>query len=219
MIETPIFVIDFEGSRQSGVVEYGYAVLRGGEIVEAATRLCAPTGEISMRERGQHGISKDEAAQQAPFSEEWVRFAGMRESGPFCAHNATVEDGLLRSEWACPRTSPDFSEAGKSVASWGPWLDTLHLYRQVYPQLNSHKLEDLVGTFQLQATLDQQAEVRCPPMRRRYHCALYDALASALLLQHLLNEPALGGPSLRWLFLQSAASGAARDAMGQQDLL
>ena len=59
----------------------------------------------------------------------------------------------------------------------------------------------------------------CPVDRRRYHCALYDALASALLLRRLAEEPTLKNASMRWLFLQSAASVAARDAMGQQELL
>ncbi|TVP79568.1 MAG: hypothetical protein EA353_05895 [Puniceicoccaceae bacterium] len=51
------------------------------------------------------------------------------------------------------------------------------------------------------------------------HCALYDALASALLLRRLGEEPELKGGTLRWLFLQSAASDAARERMGQQEFL
>lgn len=219
MFETPIHVIDFEGSRQSGVVEYGYATVAHGGVVDAQTRICAPVGTISDLDRGQHGISEQRAAREAPFAAEWPLFAGLRESGPFCAHNAAVEDGFLRAAWACPRTSPDFSEPGQQTATWGPWLDTLHLYRRLYPQLESHKLEGLVLLFDLQAKLDQQAVTLCPPGRRHYHCALYDALASALLLCRLADEPALREASLRWLFLQSAASDAARDAMGQQELL
>ena len=38
MIGTPIHVIDFEGSRQSGIVEYGVVTLHGAEIVAAHTR-------------------------------------------------------------------------------------------------------------------------------------------------------------------------------------
>lgn len=219
MFQTPIHVIDFEGSRQSGVVEYGYATVAHGDIVDAQTRICAPVGTISDVDRGQHGISEGRAAREAPFAAEWSLFAGLRESGPFCAHNASVEDGFLRAVWACPRTSPDFSEPGTSTATWGPWLDTLHLYRRIYPQLESHKLEGLVVLFDLQAKLDARGATLCPPERRHYHCALYDALASALLLCRLADEPTLGDASLRWLFLQSAASDAAREAMGQQELL
>jgi hypothetical protein len=40
-----------------------------------------------------------------------------------------------------------------------------------------------------------------------------------LLLRRLTEEPTLKGASLRWLFLQSAGSVAARDSMGQQKFL
>lgn len=218
MFETPIHIIDFEGSRQSGVVEYGYVTVEGGEIVDSQTRICAPVGTISDMDRVQHGISERRASSEASFAAEWSLFARLRETGPFCAHNASVEDGFLRAVWACPRTSPDFSEAGQSTASWGPWLDTLYLYRRIYPQLKSHKLQELIVVFDLQAELDAQAHTVCPAERRHYHCALYDALASALLLRHLAGEPNLREATLRWLFLQSAASDAARDDMGQQQL-
>ncbi len=219
MFDTPIHVIDFEGSRQSGVVEYGYVTLKNGEIVDSQTRICAPVGTITDLDRGQHGISEGLASNHALFELEWSLFSRLRQSGAFCAHNASVEDGFLRGVWSCPRTSPDFAEPGQFTATWAPWLDTLHIYRRVYPQLENHKLQALIEIFDLQAALDAQAVTICPAERCHYHCALYDALASALLLRRLADEPTLKDASLRWLFLQSAASVAARDAMGQQELL
>ena len=219
MFDSPIHVIDFEGSRQSGVVEYGCVTLENGEIVDSQTRICAPVGTITDLDRGQHGISEGRASNHALFELEWSLFARLRQSGAFCAHNASVEDGFLRGVWSCPRTSPDFAEPGQFTATWAPWLDTLHIYRRVYPQLENHKLQALIEIFDLQAALDAQAVTICPAERCHYHCALYDALASALLLRRLADEPTLKDASLRWLFLQSAASVAARDAMGQQELL
>ena len=218
MFDTPIHVIDFEGSRQSGVVEYGYVTLDRGEIVDSRTRICAPAGTITHFDQGQHGISEDRASSEALFEVEWSLFSCIRQSGAFCAHNASFEDGLLRAYWPCPRTSPDFSEPGQTTATWSPWLDTLHIYRRLYPQLESHKLQALIEIFDLQANLDAKAVTICPAGRCHYHCALYDALASALLLLRLTEEPTLKDVSLRWLFLQSVASDAARDAMGQQKL-
>jgi len=218
VIATPIHVIDFEGSRQSGIVEYGVVTLVGATIVATQTRLCAPIGTISDRDRMQHGISEEAASAEARFDAEWSFFAELRETGPLCAHNAAVEDGLLRTVWPYPRNSPNFSEEGQSTATWGPWLDTLYLYRRIYPQLESHKLGDLIEQFNLQADLDEQAKLYCPEKRQRYHCALYDTLASALLLRRLYEEPDLKAMSLRWLFLQSSSTDAARDSMGQQDL-
>jgi DNA polymerase-3 subunit epsilon len=218
MISTPIHVIDFEGSRQSGIVEYGVVTLIGSEIAATYTRLCAAVGTISDRDRRQHGISEEAVATQPLFETEWEFFANLRSTGPLCAHNAAVEDGLLRTVWAYPRSSPDFSDSGQAIASWGPWLDTLYLYRRIYPQLERHKLGDLIGLFQLQSSLDEQAALYCPEKRQHYHCALYDTLASALLLRRLYEEPEFKAMSLRWLFLQSASTDAGRDSMGQQDL-
>jgi DNA polymerase-3 subunit epsilon len=218
MLSTPIHIIDFEGSRQSGVVEYGVVTLLGDRIEATYSRLCSPIGTISDRDRQQHGISEELAAGEALFSAEWKLFSGLRESGPLCAHNVAVEDGLLRSVWPYPRSSPDFAEEAQSTASWGPWIDTLQLYRRVYPQLESHKLGKLVELFGLGSELTAQANLHCPAKRGRFHCALYDSLASALLLRRLYDESELGEISLRWLIVNSAASSASRDALGQQDL-
>lgn len=218
MFSIPIHIIDFEGSRQSGVVEYGVVTLLGSEIVETHSRLCAPTGEISEHDRQQHGISQSEVLKEAPFESEWKLFAGLRERGPLCAHNVAVEDGLLRAVWPYPRNSPDFSESGSVTANWGPWIDTLQLYRRIYPQLESHKLGDLIHLFKLESELDVQAALYCPAKRGRYHCALYDALASALLLRRLYGEPEWSELTLRWLIVNSAASVSLRDGLAQQDL-
>ena len=216
--ETPIHVIDFEGSRQSSIVEYGVVTLLGTGIVATQTRLCAPIGTISDQDRLHHGISEDIAGQEARFDADWPYFADLREKGPFCAHNAAVEDQLLGAVWPYPRNSPDFTGEGQYVATWGPWLDTLYLYRRTYAQLSSYKLADLIADFALQTELDELAMLYCPEKRRRFHCALYDALASALLLKRLYTEPDLAPISLHRLFLQSASTGEARDSIGQLKL-
>ena len=211
MFADAIQVMDFEGSRQSGVVEFGVVTLRQGRIEGVETRICAATGTISDADRRQHGLGEAAVADHPPFQSYWEYFAGLRERGPFCAHNAAVEDGLLRAVWPYPRRSPDFSGRAGTVLSWGPWLDTLAVYRSLYPDLASHKLEALVERFALGARLDEAAAVYCPPDRDRYHCALYDSLASAFLLLQLWDEPSLSGIGLEWLMAESAASGKARD--------
>ena len=219
MINTPIHVIDFEGSRQSGVVEYGVATLAAGSLTATDTRICAPVGTISDLDRAQHGISEEMAQGNEPFEREWSLFSRLREEGPFGAHNVAVEAGLLAMIWPCPKQCPNFAEPEIRAADWGPWLDTLRLYRRIYPGMESYGLEALVQAFGLQEALDRQAGLSCPVGRRRYHCALYDAIASALLLQRLFSEPELESASLRWLILQSAASASERESMGQQELL
>ncbi|MFP4156136.1 MAG: 3'-5' exonuclease [Opitutales bacterium] len=219
MLQTPIHVIDFEGSRQSGVVEYGIATVSGARVTASYSRICAPVGTISDRDREQHGISEDLARDAEPFDVEWPLLSKLRRAGPFCAHNVSVESGLLRAVWPCPGQVPDFAEPGLMGADWGPWLDTLQLYRRIYGGLESYKLQALVEVFCLQEALDAQGRLLCPPERRRYHCALYDALASALLLIRLFEEKDLASASLRWLITQSASSSSQRESMEQQELL
>ena len=218
MIETPIYVIDFEGSRQSGIVEYGVVTLLGTGIIATHTRMCAPSGTISNQDLMQHGISEERAGREAPFDADWSLFADWRTKGPFCAHNAFVEDGLLCAVWAHPRNSPNFAREGESIATWGPWLDTLYLYRRLYPQLSGFSIIDLISAFGLQDELDELAKIYCPEKRRQYHCALYDAFASALLLKRLYLEPDFDRISLHWLFLQSASNPSERDSIGQMSL-
>ena len=219
MFEFPIHVVDFEGSRQSGVVEYGCVTLEHGGLEKSYSCICAPAGKISKLDRVQHGITEGCAEKESPFTAHWSLFAGLRETGLFCAHNSAVEEGFLRAVWPFPRNSPHFLEPGLQTATWGPWLDTLHLYRRVYPHLDSYKLEDLVRLFDLQTLLDKHAATMCPIDRSNYHCALYDALGSAMLLDRLRREPSLQFASLNWFFKQSAASDNVYDAMGQQELL
>ena len=217
MILTPIHVIDFEGSRQSGIVEYGIATVVGRSITSTYTRICAPMGTISDMDRAQHGIHEEVAGLNDPFDYDWALFSGLRENGPFAAHNVVVEEGLMSAVWPYPRQCTNFAEPDIKAADWGPWLDTLQLFRRIYPGLETYGLEALLQEFGLQERLDQLAQLHCPADRRRYHCALYDAIASALLMIQLVSEPELVDASLRWLILQSASSELERQSMGQQE--
>ncbi|HEY1764769.1 MAG TPA: 3'-5' exonuclease, partial [Opitutaceae bacterium] len=55
-IDQPVFFIDFEGSQDSGVLEYGIATLHGGRVTAALTRLCAPTGRVRTEDTEIHGL-------------------------------------------------------------------------------------------------------------------------------------------------------------------
>lgn len=215
---TPIHFIDFEGNTTSGILEFGVVTLRGGEIGEARTRLCAAQGRIRDDDAAVHGLRAEQVAGAAPFRDEWEYFAGLRESGPLAAHFAAVENSLLKSVWAYPRHAPDFALPGRPVAEWGPWIDTGRLYPQFFPQLGEAKLERLIAATGLQAELDARAAQVCPAERRGYHAALYDALAGALLLRTLLARPELATATVPWLLQMSTLDGDKRGALQQGDL-
>ena len=217
-VEQPVFFIDFEGSRAAGILEYGVATVLGGRVVEAKTRLCRAAGPVRAEETARHGLRENDLVAQAPFAEDFDFFAGRREQGPLAAHFAGVENALLKAVWPYPRRSPDFARPGERMADWGPWIDTGALYGQFYPRLVSLKLADLVSICGLQAELDALAALHCPPTRRCYHAALYDALAGATLLASLAREPWLAELSPAQLLALSALDPEKRDALQQREL-
>jgi DNA polymerase-3 subunit epsilon len=216
--DAPIHFIDFEGSRQSGILEFGVVTMQAGVIAATGSRCCAATGRIPPEDTAVHGLRADELAGEAPFSAEWELFAGLRERGPLAAHFSGVENGLLKSVWPYPRTAPDFAQPGRSAGEWGPWIDTGRLYPQFFPQFGSGKLEHLVTVCGLQEELDAQAALHCPAARRFYHAALYDALAGALLLLAFLRRPEFATATIPWLLQMSTLDGAKRGALQQPDL-
>lgn len=216
--EQPIFFVDFEGSRASGILEFGVVEVLRGAVVNARTRICRATGRVRAEDTAVHGLSEASVATHAPFAEEWAYFSSLRELGPLAAHYAGVENGLLKSVWPYPRSSPDFARPGQRVVDWGPWVDSARLYAQLYPQLASGKLESLVTACGLQGELDAQAAAYCPPDRRHYHAALYDALAGALLLASLARDPQVAALTTMQLLALSTLDGEKRDALQQGNL-
>ncbi|GHC12250.1 3'-5' exonuclease [Cerasicoccus arenae] len=215
--DIPVYVIDFEGAPKTGVVEYGVVEMRGGGVASTSTRLCRPRDELTSQDTRLHGIAQSDVSDCAPFADEWERFRDWRGGGVFGAHHAAVEQGLLKQQWNYPPASPDYLGGGR-VADWGPWVDTRRLYEVVYPGLESYQLGALIERFALQSELAALAESHCPEKRQRAHCALYDALASALLLLRLLAEPGYEDASIGWLLEHSLPSAEKKQAARQGDL-
>ena len=221
MLDTPIHVIDFEGSQHSGVLEWGVVTLKAGAIVGAQSRLCGSRSNILGSEMAQHGISEALVRDLPTFDKDWEIFMNFREEGVLCSHHASVENRLLRSVWPYPRACKDFSnsESEKKILDWGPWLDTLQMYRNLYPKLASYKLDALVLQFELESELNTLAQMYCDESRLKFHCALYDALAAALLLKRLFFLKELVDLSLNQLFILSSSSNEAFERRIQQELL
>lgn len=213
--DLPVHVIDFEGGARCGIVEFGVVTLQGGEVQALHTRLCRPRAALTAEETALHGLTDTAVAGNEPFEAEWERFAALRATGVLAAHFCATEDALLRGCWPCPRLSPDFLEPGRTMAEWGPWIDTGRVAAEVLPPRTSRKLEDVVGVLGLQAGLEELASRFCPPLRRRFHAAAYDALAAALVLARLARD-ADGRPwSLARLLVASTADARRREARQQ----
>ncbi len=203
-IKNPIFAIDFEGSKQIGIVEYGIAEIQNGEIVACSTRICAPKKNISQSDAKFFDITTEQANKFAPFEDDLELFCDMRKHGIFAAHNATAEDTMLRA--ACP--VPPIVEnplTNRECASWSPYIDTCVLAKKLF-KLKSAKLSDVISALELNDALEQTAQKYCPNERKKYHCALYDAIASALILVKICSFDGFENVTTNWLLKYSSTS-------------
>jgi DNA polymerase-3 subunit epsilon len=216
--EQPIHFVDFEGNQTSGILEFGVATLLRGEIVDARTRLCRPIGTVSAAETAVHGLASGQLQGMNPFADDWEYFTALRETGPLAAHFAGVENALIKSVWPYPRRSPDFARPGHEVIDWGPWIDSARILGQLYPNLETARLESLVEVAGATQTLDELAAKFCPEHRRHYHAALYDALAGALLLTTIARDPQVAALSIMQLLALSTLDPVKRDRFTQTEL-
>lgn len=125
-----------------------------------------------------HGIHSDDLADAPPLMSLWPSIKGSLGGNLVVAHGYGTEKRYLRA----------FPAHG-----FGPWIDTLLLARAAWPNLPSHALGDLCDHFQL----TQQVSELVPD--KTWHDALYDAVASLVLLEHLITEFDLSQSSIELL--------------------
>ncbi len=121
---------------------------------------------------GQHRANREAIAEAPPFYEVWPALHARLAAAIPTAHNISTERTLLR------RFAP--------MTNYPMWVDTLPLARHAYPGLGAYSLEALIPRLGLQERLLQLVPGRAP------HDAFYDAVACALLLEHLLSLPGWG---------------------------
>jgi len=202
-----LFMIDFEGSKKSGVVESGVVELLGGrEIISAQTACYRPIGPMDNSEIRTHGLKAGSLSEKSYFHHHFDTFKVYRQKGFFGAHYACVEDAFLTATWPYPGDVPCALEPGYKTNQWGPWIDTCMIYKRLYPSLPSHQLSDLIDVFALTPALQVCAQQWVPLNRQRFHAALFDALACALLLIRLFSLPGLEGLTYPWLLQASLSS-------------
>ncbi|MDR1255259.1 MAG: 3'-5' exonuclease [Puniceicoccales bacterium] len=204
MFNGPVYVIDFEGSWVGGIVEYGIVgILLDKGIFETRTRLCQTNVPVAISEYRCHGILNRELVHCLPFSQDLGFFIKARQQGIFCAHNAAFENQLLSRYCPVLEIEKSFATYDKRDMGWGPWLDTYGLYKHLLPRKVDCGLSHLIATLRLETNLNALANKFCPSTRKKYHCALYDALASALLLLKFACMPQNQGKDLNAYIAQS----------------
>ena len=118
---------------------------------------------------GRHAQLRDEIAAAPTMSALCPTILPMLTGKYLVAHNAGTERAALA--------------AAAPLHKFGPWLDTLALSRAVWQGLDSYTLEDLCARFDLRVAVS----ALCPALAP--HDALYDAVACAALLLHIMRQP------------------------------
>ncbi len=170
-------VVDFEttGSVAGYPVEpwqIGVVRVRDGKVSEGeAFESLLHVGDrpFNPRAPGRHAQLRGPLAVAPTPGELWPELALWVTGVPLVAHNVGTERSVLT------RLAP--------LHRMGPWIDTLTLVRQAYPELASKTLEDVIQALGLDARVGALCSGRAA------HDALYDAFACAAVLEHFLGLP------------------------------
>lgn len=114
-----------------------------------------------------HGITVEHLSEAPTLLSLWPEIKSRLGKAIVVAHGKGTEKRFLR-------TFPGHG--------FGPWIDTLQLARAVWPELPDHSLGALCDAMGLTET------VRALVPAKTWHDALFDAVASLVLLDHLVTS-------------------------------
>jgi DNA polymerase-3 subunit epsilon len=182
--------IDFESAgaargRTDVPVQVGLATWSSsGGHGERFMSYLASDAPITWSARKVHGIRDEDLHGAPPLLSLWPQMKKHLAGAIVVAHGKGTEKRFLRA----------FPGHG-----FGPWVDTLLLSRAAWPELPDHSLSFLCENRGLAPAL----ETHHPG--GRWHDALYDALASLFLLEHVIAHHDLTGRPLDTLLQPDTA--------------
>ena len=158
--------------------QIGLAPIRAGKIGDDLFDSLLNIGDRPFNKfaPGRHAQLRGRLAVAPTLHELWSDVSSRLAGAVLVAHNIGTERSILSA------TAP--------LHVFGPWIDTLVLARAAWPNLETYALEDLTKRFGLGEAVSRLCSGRAP------HDALYDAVACALLLVHLLRQPGWGDLSV-----------------------
>lgn len=178
--------VDFEsaGVAQGGTdtpIQIGIAVMQGLDVAGAAqfVSYLHTDRPVLWQASKVHGITTRDLEDAPTFLSLWPQVKTQLGGRLVVAHGSGTEKRFLR---AFP------------MHGFGPWVDTLTLARRFWPGVRDYSLETLIAAGGLQ----QELSAACPG--RQFHDALYDSMASLLVLRHVVEHAGLAEvPLERWL--------------------
>ena len=93
------------------------------------------------------------------------------------AHNINVEKSIIK-KYTPYKT---FNEI--TGVSWGPWIDTLKIYKNLYPKLADYSLANLGFVFLQEKEIDHLAKKLCVRTKNKYHQSMYDCVSNISALE------------------------------------
>lgn len=128
------------------------------------------TEPIQWAARKVHGIGPEQLADAPSLLMLWPELKSRLAGAVVVAHGKGTEKRFLRA----------FPGHG-----FGPWIDTLLLARAAWPELPDHSLGAVCDSHQLTEA------IRATVPGKSWHDALFDSVASLVLLEHLVATHAL----------------------------
>ena len=125
-----------------------------------------------------HGITKENLAEAPTLLALWPECKTRLKGAVVVAHGRGTEKRFLR-------TFPGHG--------FGPWIDTLHLGRALWPDLEDHSLGSLCEQLGLTSAIRKLVP------NKDWHDALFDAVASLILLVHIIELHDLADQDLELL--------------------
>jgi DNA polymerase-3 subunit epsilon len=148
---------------QVGLASWSAAARHGGTFVS----YLASESPITWSARKVHGIRDEDLAGAPGLLALWPELKSRLAGAAVVAHGKGTEKRFLR-------TFPGHG--------FGPWVDTLLLARAAWPEMPEHSLSALCDALGLSAAVQAMLP------GRRWHDALYDAVASLVLLEHVIDR-------------------------------
>ena len=122
------------------IIEIGAVkVNKEGQIVETFTTLVKPSQPVSEFIQNLTGISNEMLKDAPSIYVALPRFANFAGDAILVGHNVTFDIAFIQQK----------AKIYKDMNFMNPYIDTLSLTRNVYPNLKSYKLQDLIKEFDL----------------------------------------------------------------------
>lgn len=173
---------------QVGLATWSERGRHGGTFV---SYLASPV-PITWSARKVHGIRDEDLAGSPTLLTLWPELKSRLAGAAVVAHGKGTEKRFLRA----------FPGHG-----FGPWVDTLLLARAAWPELPEHSLSALCDARGLSDSVQSMLP------GRRWHDALYDAVASLVLLEDVVRTFGLSDKPLDWLLQPDTAAWHSRRGM------